>query len=66
MAALTRKQIDVLQAIKSCPGWRPAWRGALKQCRDLEAAGLVKECGRSAMPPHVVFVLTDEGSKAIA
>lgn len=61
---LTQKDVEVMLAADKGP-WRPAWRGAASRCRALEKAGLMKECGTSAMPPHVLFCLTADGRSAL-
>lgn len=45
--------------------WRP-WQGVYARARRLAKAGLLKEAGTAAMPPHVVYVITDAGRKALA
>jgi hypothetical protein len=62
---LDTRHYNVMREMNLKPGWRPAWRGALTRCRELERAGLAKECGIAAMPPHVVFALSEAGYDAL-
>ena len=45
-------------------GWLP-FPGGLAAARRLQRQGLLAECGVSAMPPHVLFVVTDQGRMAL-
>lgn len=46
-------------------GWRP-WHGSYARAKRLCKNGLLKEAGISAMPPHVLYVITDEGREELA
>mgnify|MGYP001563036002 CR=1 FL=1 len=45
--------------------WRP-WRGSYQRARNLMANGYLKEAGTCAMPPHVLYVITDFGRQQLA
>lgn len=45
-------------------GWRP-WRGAYARARRLARTGMLKEAGIAAMPPHVLYVVTDKGAEEL-
>jgi DNA-binding PadR family transcriptional regulator len=45
--------------------WRP-WHGQYARAKRLVRNGLLKEAGTSAMPPHVLYVLTEKGHEELA
>jgi hypothetical protein len=45
-------------------GWLP-WRGSFARANRLRRNGLVQKAGTAAMPPHVLYVLTDKGREEI-
>lgn len=60
---------DVLRAVSreedaNCHGWRP-WRGSYARAQRLAKKGLLQKAGISVMPPHVVYVMTDEGRREL-
>lgn len=44
--------------------WRP-WRGMYARARRLAKDGFLKVAGTSAMPPHVLYVITDKGCEEL-
>lgn len=65
MEKLTDNEIEVLKdAASTHCGWRP-WNGFLGCAKRLEKRGLLIEAGICAMPPHVLYVITDKGREAI-
>jgi DNA-binding PadR family transcriptional regulator len=62
---LTENEIEVLRAVHNeHGGWRP-WNGFLGCAKRLEKRGLIIEAGITAMPPHVCYVITDDGEQAL-
>lgn len=62
MAELTAKDIEVLNSAAS--GRRDTflpWRGSFGRAKRLAQDGLLKEAGASAMPPYVLYIITDAG-----
>lgn len=45
-------------------GWLP-WRGSFARVNRLWRNGLVQKAGTAAMPPHVLYVLTDKGREEL-
>lgn len=45
--------------------WRP-WKGVYGRARRLCELGYLLEAGISAMPPHVVYVVSDKGKTALS
>jgi len=58
---------QVLSAAEyEAPGaWLP-WRGSYARTKRLFKMGLLKEAGIAAMPPHVLYVVTDKGREELA
>ena len=44
--------------------WKP-WRGTYGRARRLKRQGLLKEAGIAAMPPHILYVITDYGREEL-
>ncbi len=44
--------------------WRP-WHGQYARAARLCKNGLLKAAGISAMPPHVVYIISDAGSEEL-
>lgn len=57
-----KPDLQLLEAAKhEFPGtWLP-WRGSYARAKRLCKSGLLKEAGIAAMPPHVLYVITDKG-----
>lgn len=53
---------EVLGAVKQAEPstWLP-WRGSYARAKRLLKQGLLQQAGIAAMPPHVLYVLTDKG-----
>lgn len=43
-------------------GWLPP-DGLCTAAKRLAKRGLLKECGIAAMPPHILYVVTEDGKK---
>jgi hypothetical protein len=56
---------EILKAAKQHPGWRPWDRDAEKRSETLQRSGHLKECGISAMPPHILYCITAAGEAAL-
>lgn len=55
------KDRELLDEVRrSIGGFRP-WRGSYSRAQRLCNRGLLKKAGISAMPPHVLYVISDEG-----
>jgi hypothetical protein len=78
MRRLTQAEIDeiaygtldlaVLDAARSWTDRNGTWkphRGTYGRSRKLAKAGLLKEAGTCAMPPHVLYVITAAGRAAL-
>ncbi len=44
--------------------WRP-WRGIYGRAARLCKGGLLLKAGISAMPPHIVYVISDQGKEEL-
>lgn len=53
---------DLLYAVRreEPNAWLP-WRGSYSRARRLLKNGLLQKAGTAAMPPHVLYVLSDKG-----
>lgn len=66
MEKFTDNELEVLKdAAIAHGGWRP-WNGFLGCAKRLEKRGLLVEAGICAMPPHVLYVITDDGMAALS
>ena len=62
---LDHKDIECLTAAAgSVGGWRP-WRGAYGRAKTLTSFGYLKPAGTTAMPPHVCYVISEQGQLAL-
>ena len=64
---LSAKDIEVLRA--AATGRRDTflpWRGSFGRAARLAKAGLLREAGGSAMPPYVLYVITDSGRRTLS
>ena len=63
---LGQNEIEMLRDIKATHGgWRP-WNGFAGRAERLAKRGLLVKAGITAMPPHVCYVITEAGEKALA
>ena len=62
-----REDLELLEAAeREAPGtWLP-WRGSYAGAKRLCKNGLLKKAGIAAMPPHVLYVVTDKGREELA
>lgn len=59
------KDIECLRACNhSHGGWRP-WRGVWRRAERLANRGLLLKAGIAAMPPHVLYVISEKGEQAL-
>lgn len=63
---LDHKDIQCLEAAlaEGHNAWRP-WRGVYGRAQYLTGIGYLKPAGITAMPPHVCYVISDEGKMAL-
>jgi hypothetical protein len=62
---LDRQDIECLKAAKEAlGGWRP-WRGVYGRAKTLTSFGYLKVAGTTAMPPHVCYVISEQGDLAL-
>lgn len=58
-------QVCLKAALDAGPSaWRP-WRGAYARAKRLCKNGLLLKAGIAAMPPHVVYVISDKGKEEL-
>lgn len=64
-ARVTWRELEAMNNMaRSDAGWLP-YRGFHSPTKRLVACGLAQECGMAAMPPHVLYVLTDAGKSLL-
>lgn len=65
---LDKLDLDILEAADAVSDGRDTfrpWRGSYGAARNLAVNGYLKEAGICAMPPHVVYVITDFGREQL-
>ena len=65
---IDKKDVECLRAALAEDGrgaWKP-WRGVYGRAHQLSTNGFLLVAGMSAMPPHIVYVITDKGKLALS
>lgn len=66
MEKLTNNEVEILKEVRATHGgWRP-WNGFWGCAKRMEKRGLLLKAGITAMPPHVCYVISEQGEQALA